>query len=276
MYKMHPFRSVPLNLLKVVPTQDYVMIHNNADGFCASREPYTPGRSKEPKVIKGTKSILIVDDHPLFREGLKFLISKNLQLSLVGEAGNAKDALEMVNEHTPDLVIMDICLPDRSGILVTRDILRIQPATGILIVSMHSKIEHITEAFRNGALGYVLKESISERLLQGLECVAKGEYYFDSIVSEKVISKLIEKPKDDAQISDEMYSKLTPRERQVMKHLAEGKSTKDVSERLYISPKTAENHRASMMRKLGLHSTAELIRYSVKLGLIDTGDWTEK
>ena len=225
---------------------------------------------------RGTKSILIVDDHPLFREGLKFLISRNPQLSVAGEAGSGRQALELVQEHNPDLVIMDICLPDKSGILVTRDIVRVQPGIGILIVSMHSKVEHITEAFRSGALGYVLKESISDRLLQGLECVANGEYFFDSKVSEIIIHKLMEKPKDDSHISDHLYAKLTQRERQVMKYLAEGRSSKDVAERLYISPKTAENHRASLMRKLGMHSTAELIRYSVKLGLIDTGEWTEE
>jgi DNA-binding NarL/FixJ family response regulator len=232
--------------------------------------------TKDSKLGKAAQTLLIVDDHPLFREGLKFLISRNPRLSIIAEAGNGKQALELVQEHKPDLVIMDICLPDRSGILVTRDIQRLQPGIGVLIVSMHSKIEHITEAFRSGALGYVLKESISDRLLQGLECVSRGEYFFDSMVSEKIITKLLEKPKDDTTISDDLYRKLTPRERQVMKFLAEGMNSKEIAERLYISPKTAENHRASLMRKLGLGSTAELIRYSVKLRIIDTRDWTDE
>jgi DNA-binding NarL/FixJ family response regulator len=277
MYRIVPGPVVvSQDLLKGCSTLFIAMIQNSTEGFSAPQEQYGSKRSRDPKLIKGEKTILIVDDHPLFREGLKFLISKSPHLSIVGEAGSGKEALDQVNEHNPDLVIMDICLPDKSGILVTRDILRLHPGVGILIVSMHSKIEHITEAFRSGALGYVLKESISERLLQGLECVARGEYFFDSMVSERIIHKLMEKPRDESHISDDLYRRLTPRERQVMKLLAEGKNTKELSERLYISPKTAENHRASLMRKLGLHSTAELIRYSVKLGIIDTGDWTEE
>jgi DNA-binding NarL/FixJ family response regulator len=232
--------------------------------------------NKDSRTPANALSVLIVDDHPLFREGLKFLIARHPRLVIAGEAGNGREAIEFLRTNTPDLVIMDICLPDKSGIQVTRDIQRTHPDVKILIVSMHSKIEHITEAFRSGALGYVLKESITDKLLQGLECVAKGEYFFDPLVSQKVVQKLMEKPGDDSHVSDGHYRKLTPRERQIMKLLAEGRSCKEISERLYISPKTAENHRASLMRKLGLHSTAELIRYSVRIGIIDTGDWIEE
>jgi DNA-binding NarL/FixJ family response regulator len=221
------------------------------------------------------KSIIIIDDHPLFREGLKTIISRDDRFKVVGEAGSGHKGLEITKRLKPDLVIVDISLPDQSGIQLTRDLRRLFSETKILIVSMHSKIDYIAEAFQAGATGYVVKESASERLLQGLKSVVKGDYYLDSSVSHAVVENLMKSPLKAAKITDADYASLTPREQEVMRFLAEGLSSKAVAEKLFISPKTVENHRANIMNKLGLHSTIELVRYAAKLGLIDVDLWKD-
>lgn len=221
------------------------------------------------------KSILIVDDHPLFREGLKTIIERDSRFEVVGEAGNGRAGLQMTKNLKPDIIIVDISLPDLSGIQLTREIRSLLSETRILIVSMHSKIDYIVEAFQAGATGYVVKESASERLLQGLESVAKGDYFLDSSVSHTVVDNLMKSPLKEAKITDADYNMLTPREQEVMRFLAEGLSSKKIAKKLFISPKTVENHRANIMNKLDLHNTIELIRYAAKLGLIDVDLWKE-
>lgn len=221
------------------------------------------------------KSILIIDDHPLFREGLKAIIERDSRFEVVGEAGNGREGLQLTKKLKPDMIIVDISLPDRSGIQLTGEIRTLLSTTRILIVSMHSKIDYIAEAFQAGATGYVVKESASERLVQGLESVAKGDYFLDSSVSHTVVENLIKSPLKEAKITDADYNTLTPREQEVMRFLAEGFSSKKVAEKLFISPKTVENHRSNIMNKLGLHNTIELIRYAAKLGLIDVDLWKE-
>jgi DNA-binding NarL/FixJ family response regulator len=221
------------------------------------------------------KNIIIIDDHPLFREGLKTIISRDNRFKVVGEAGSGHEGFEMVKRLKPDLVVIDISLPDQSGIQLARDLRERLSEIKILIVSMHSKIDYIAEAFQAGATGYVVKESASERLLQGLKSVAKGDYYLDSSVSHAVVENLMKSPLKAAKITDADYATLTPREQEVMRLLAEGLSSKAVAEKLFISPKTVENHRANIMNKLGLHSTIELVRYAAKLGLIDVDLWKD-
>jgi len=225
--------------------------------------------------VSEKKSILIVDDHPLFREGLKTIIERNSRFEVVGEAGNGQEGLQMTKKLKPDMIIVDVSLPDQSGIQLTREIRSLLPVTRVLIVSMHSKIDYIAEAFQAGATGYVVKESASERLVQGLESVARGDYFLDSSVSHAVVENLMKSPLKEAKITDANYNTLTPREQEVMRFLAGGLSSKKVAEKLFISPKTVENHRASIMNKLDLHGSIELIRYAAKLGLIDVDLWKD-
>jgi DNA-binding NarL/FixJ family response regulator len=221
------------------------------------------------------KTILIIDDHPLYREGLKSLIGRDDRFEIVGEAGNGREGLQVARKLKPDLVVVDISLPDTSGIQLTRDIRSLLSEARIIIVSMHSKIDYIAEAFQAGATGYVVKESASDRLIEGLESVASGEYYLDSSVSHQVVENLLKFPIKEAKITNPNYASLTRREQEVMRLLAEGFCAKEIAVKLFISPKTVENHRSNIMNKLGLHSTMELVRYAARLGLIDVDLWKE-
>ncbi|MDO9264704.1 MAG: response regulator transcription factor [Desulfosalsimonadaceae bacterium] len=221
------------------------------------------------------KRILIIDDHPLFREGLKSIIKQDAGYEVVGEAGTGGQGLQKARELKPDVALVDVSLPDQSGIDLIREIVKYSPQTLVLIVSMHSKIDYIVKAFQTGAMGYIVKESATEMLLKGMDQILSGNYFMDTSVSHQVVKKLAGLPSRETVVTDTGYDALTPREQEVVILLAEGSSIKQAADRLFISPKTVENHRASIMRKLGLQSTVDLIRYAAKLGLIDIDRWKE-
>jgi DNA-binding NarL/FixJ family response regulator len=221
------------------------------------------------------KTILIIDDHPLFREGLKAIIGRDNRFEVVGEAGNGREGLRLAKELKPDLALVDMSLPDQSGIQLTRELKNTSLKTRIMIITMHSKLDYIVKAFQAGATAYVVKESAPERLIQGMDTVLEGEYFMDSSVSHKVVEKLMQFPKKEAEITNASYDTLTSREQEIMVLLAEGLSSKEIAEKLFISPKTVDNHRTNILRKLNLHSTIELIRYASRLGIIDVDLWKE-
>ena len=221
------------------------------------------------------KRIIIIDDHPLFREGIKTILNRKPKYEVVGETGTGRDGLQMVKDLKPDLVLLDLSLPDMRGLELIGDILKFSTNTGILMVSMHSKIDYIVKSFQYGAMGYIVKESAADTLLNAIEHIVNGHYYMDTSVSQKVVKKLATLPSAKTISVKPGYDALTSREQEVMAMLAEGMSAVQVADKLFISPKTAENHRSNIMRKLGLHSTIELVRYAAKIGLIDIDLWKE-
>jgi DNA-binding NarL/FixJ family response regulator len=225
--------------------------------------------------VPAKKTILIVDDHPLIREGLKNLINSNPAYEVVGETATGAAALRLVHKLRPDLVLLDLALPDLNGMEVCRQIRGMRHGTHIMIVSMHSKTEHIVKAFQAGADGYLVKESATDKLFQGLQSVLDGEYFMDSAVSHKVVEKLMHTQADKAEIKNSAYEALTAREQEILVLPAEGLTNQQIADRLYISIKTVKNHRANIMQKLDIHSIHELIRYAAKLGLIDLDLWKD-
>ena len=217
--------------------------------------------------------IMIVDDHPLFREGLKTIISRDEKYVVTAEAGNGKEGLKLGRKHRPDIMLVDISMPGKNGIQMIREIKETLPHTRFIIISMHSEADYIVEAFRSGASGYMIKESAADNLIKGLDTVARGELFLDSALSQEVVFKLMQAKTDSSGDDLEPYSTLTAREQEVMRLLAEGLNTKEVAGKLFISPKTVENHRTNLMKKLGLQNTVELVRYAARLGLIDLETW---
>lgn len=217
-------------------------------------------------------SIVIVEDHPLFREGIRAMVAKEETLLFAGEADTLKEGLPKVKECRPHVALVDLSLPDGSGFDLIRDIREQIPETRVMVLTMHSKTTHIVKALEAGAMGYISKESASETLVSGIHAVAMGEYFLDSKVSKSVVKRLMNTG-DAHSVRNVDYNALTPREQEIMVLLAEGKSVRDISRKLFISPKTVENHRSNIMGKLDVHTSLELVRYAARLGLIDLDLW---
>jgi len=217
--------------------------------------------------------IMIVDDHPLFREGLKTIISRDEKFVVTAEAGSGKEGMKLARKHRPDIMLVDISMPGKNGIQMIRELKESLPDTRFIIISMHSEADYIVEAFRSGAAGYMIKESAADNLIKGLDTVARGELFLDNALSQEVVFKLMQAKTESGGDDLEPYSTLTAREQEVMRLLAEGLNTKEVAGKLFISPKTVENHRTNLMKKLGLQNTVELVRYAARLGLIDLETW---
>ncbi len=216
--------------------------------------------------------VFIIDDHPLFREGVKTIIARDPNFVVCGEAGSIEEGIPLLDSADADIVILDISLPGKNGVQAIKLLKKRFPRIAILILTMHSKIVYITESFHSGAMAYVVKESADDRLLEGLHALASGKTYIDSSVSDMVVSTVF--GKYTGELEDALaYSNLTGREQEILRLLAEGFKVKDIAQMLGISQKTVENHRSNVMGKLGLHSAIDLIRYAARIGLIDLDQW---
>lgn len=212
---------------------------------------------------------LVVDDHPLFRMGLKAQLAELPQCTVVGEAHTVAEALRLLSQHTVDLALVDITLPDGSGLDLTREIKRQQPAAAVVIISMHNHIDLVAAAFQAGASGYMSKESGGAGILQAVERVLSGGQYLDGTLSPAILGAVQGRQQRRATDGAEGYNALSLREQQIMRLLAQGLSPDDIAAKLYISKKTVLNHRYAIMQKLGTPTPLAFMRYAARLGLID-------
>jgi len=207
-------------------------------------------------------TVLLADDHTVVRQGLRALIDSQEDFHVVGEASNGQEALEMIRQLKPQVSVLDLMMPGMNGLEVTRQVWRM---TQVLILSMHANEAYVIEALRKGASGYVLKDATATELIQAIRVVVSGQRYLGSPFSDRAIAAYIERVKTG---SLDPYDTLTTREREILQLVAEGHNSTVIAERLSISPRTVEAHRASLNRKLDLHSHADLIRLAVTKGLL--------
>jgi len=212
--------------------------------------------------------IIIIDDLPSVAEGLKSIIEKSSITKNISTAFSYADGLYKTLKEEPDLILMDISLKGSSGIELMREILNKLPETKIIMISMYSKINFIVESLKAGAKGYILKELSSEQIINGIRRVVAGEIFVDSLVSGSVINTLLNQ-NDKIPSYHKTYETLTLREQELLRLLCEGRTIKDISKNLSISANTVINHRTNIMQKLDCKNMIELIRYSVRLGLVD-------
>ncbi len=208
-------------------------------------------------------TILLADDHHIIRDGLRPLLEKERGLQVVGEAENGRQAVDLARELKPDVIIMDISMPDLNGIEATRQILAENPAVKIVALSVHAEEQYVAQMIRAGASGYLPKSCAFKELATAIQTVLENRRYLSPQIVDAVVEYLQRTEGKD----DGTAEKLTSREREVLQLLAEGKKTKDIAAQLHVSERTVESHRQSIMQKLDMHSLAELTKYAISHGL---------
>jgi len=214
--------------------------------------------------MRNKTAILLCDDHTLFREGIKAILRDEPSIEIVGEAEDGRQAVDRAQQLNPDVVLMDISMPNLSGFEATARILQANPKTRVLILTMYEEEEVITRCLTAGASGYVLKDAPRADLIRAIDVVKHGGQYLSSRALKKVVSQHVRGAKSTA--TD--YERLSGREREVLKLLADGLTLKEIATRLILSVKTVDNHKTNMMRKLDLHDRIEVIKYAIQRNLI--------
>jgi len=212
--------------------------------------------------------VLLVEDHAIVRQGLRRLLEER-GLEVAGEAADGRRAIKMVGELDPDIVIMDITLPRLGGIEATRRIRRTHPDVKVIMLTIHDEEGFLYKSLDAGANGYMVKEKATEDLLDAIDTVLRGEIYISPNFPPKVLESYRRMSQSKRKKVDD-FSRLTNREREILQLIAEGYTSKEIAAMLFISVKTVENHRANIMNKLDIHETAGLVRYAIKIGLVDS------
>jgi len=210
--------------------------------------------------------VLVADDHTLVRAGIRGLLAGLEGVEVVGEVGEGHDALRLAEELRPDIVFLDIGMPGLNGLEVASRLNSVDPAVRVVILSMHSAEEYVLRALRAGCAGYLLKGSAVAELEVAVRAVARGETYLSSAVSKRVVEEYLSRTGSAADPLDA----LTPRQREILQLVAEGNTSKDIASRLLLSFKTVEAHRAQIMERLGVHDVAGLVRFAVRVGLVNS------
>ncbi|MBI2460697.1 MAG: response regulator transcription factor [Candidatus Rokubacteria bacterium] len=209
--------------------------------------------------------ILLVDDHAIVRAGLRLLLESQSDLAVVGEAASGREAIRAVKELRPDLVLMDVAMPDLNGLEATRRIKAEHAKVQVLALTMHENEQYFFQMLHAGAAGYVVKGAPPEELIGAIRSVTRGEAYLSPPLTRRLLDEYLDRVKEGQPAVDP----LTDREREILRLIAEGLTSKEIAAKLAISPYTVERHRANAMAKLNLHNRAELIRYAIRKGLID-------
>jgi len=209
---------------------------------------------------------LLADDHKLIRAGLRLVVDQQADLSVVGEADDGRQAVEMAKSLKPDVVVMDIGMPNLNGIEAARQIMEIRPDAAVVMLSMHSDEGYVLRALGAGARAYLLKDSATTDLVQAIHAVVEGKSFFSPAVSKVLLQDYMRKLRRSG--AEDSYDLLSPREREVLQLVAEGKSNKEIAGLLNLSVYTVETHRAKIMQKLNLKGVPELILYAVRKGII--------
>jgi len=215
--------------------------------------------------------VVLADDHTLMRAGMRALLESMAGIEVVAEASDGREALELIRQHQPDVVVMDITMPGLNGLEATLRVVQECPRVGVLILSMHANEEYVMQALRAGATGYLLKNVVTAELEFALRAVARGESYLSPAISKQVIAAYLRRvrgPEERPRGAASPYQLLTPRQREILQLITEGHTTKEIAQRLQLSVKTVETHRTQLMQRLDLHDIAGLVRYAIRLGLL--------
>ncbi len=210
--------------------------------------------------------VLLAEDHTIVRKGIRSLLDSEVTISIVGEAENGRQAIEQVERLLPDVVVMDIGMPELNGLEATRQIKKRFPDVRVLILTVHTGEEYVLQILRAGASGYLVKQAAPTDLVSAIQAAYRGGIFLSPSISRKVVDEYVEQASATAELDS--YEKLTDREREVLQLIAEGHSTRQIAEQLHVSVKTVETHRAHLTGKLELHSTAELTQYAIRKGVI--------
>ncbi len=213
-----------------------------------------------------TVKLILADDHAILRQGLRRLLESDPAFLVVGEAADGLEAVQLVEQKRPDVLIVDLMMPALNGLEVTRQLASRAPATRIIILSMHQDDEYVLQALRSGAMGYVLKESTPTELAQAIHDVVQGERYLSRKLNNSLISLMVKQSQEKTPAGS--YEQLSDREREVLQLVAEGLSSAEIARRLSISRRTVETHRASLMHKMGFANTTDVVRFAIKRGII--------
>ena len=217
--------------------------------------------------------VLIADDHSIVRDGLQQLLKNRQDMEVAGEAEDGHQALERAKALRPDVVLLDIAMPRLSGIEVIGLIRSAVPDSQVVVLSMHAKETYVQQALAAGALGYVLKASPSQDILDAIKAAQRGEYFLSSRLQAEVIGKYLKAQQSVPSVRS--YDLLSEREQQVFRLVAQGRSTNQIADILCVSPKTVEKHRTSLMNKLNVHDRLDLLKYAIKIGIVDPDLWED-
>ena len=222
--------------------------------------------------MKGTAiRVFLADDHALFRAGLRMLLEHMTEVEVVGEAGDGREAVQLIKKAHPDVVLMDISMSGLNGLEATAQVSQECPQVRVIVLSMHINEQYVTQSLRAGAAGYLLKDAASAELEQAVRTVARGETYLTHTVSQHVISDYRRRlgHKEDGEQPELLSTDpLTPRQREILQLIAEGHTTKQIASLLHRSEKTVEAHRVRLMNQLDIHDVAGLVRYAIRIGLV--------